>query len=268
MVKNIDYHIIDKCNMNCASCGHFSSLAPADDNGKSIEQITSDLTLLSKIKDEFRTLSILGGEPTLHPQLSKILRIAREIFPNNELLLVTNGVKYDKFNLWKDAIIENNIHVNLSLYPYVIDYRERAEIIKRTLGPDVVLTILDFPVDGGFYYQMFTNRDNAATESELLNCWNRFQCCQVKNGKLYICNLAAQFNVLKDYFGDKITFDYDGKEYLDLNGDITADDFYNFMYNAHPKLCDHCIHAHNIQNGMINKPWDFTKRDIKEWMVD
>ena len=47
-----------------------------------------------------------------------------------------------------------------------------------------------------------------------------------------------------------------------------GDDFYNFMYNAHPKLCDHCIHAHNIQNGMINKPWDFTKRDIKEWMVD
>ena len=133
MVNNIDYHIIDRCNLNCASCNHFSSLVPSTDKGKSIEQITSDLTLLSKVKEVFNCLTILGGEPTLHPELSKILRIARQIYPNKQINLVTNGTNYDKFEKWRDSIIENNIHVILSLYPYCDDNMERAEKMRKIL---------------------------------------------------------------------------------------------------------------------------------------
>ena len=111
MLKNVDYHIIDRCNLNCAGCNDFSPLVSPDDKGKSIEQITADFMLLSKIKNEFYILNIMGGEPTLHPELSKILRIARQIFPDNKIRLLTNGTNYDKFYRWKDAIVENKIDV-------------------------------------------------------------------------------------------------------------------------------------------------------------
>ena len=268
MVYNIDYHIIDKCNLNCASCNHFSSLVPAgSDTCKSIEQITADLTLLSKLKNEFHVISLLGGEPTLHPELSKILRITREILPNNVIHLVTNGTKYDKFERWKDALAENNVVVALTVYPYCNDYGLRTMELRKILEPEVEVEVNEWALEG-FNYGFLSNRDNVSTDEEIRACYRRFQCNQLKNGKLYICHFAAQFNYLKDYFGDKVQFGLDGKEYLDLNGDVKAKDFYNFIYNSHPSICDHCVDAHNKGFSGPIHPWYVTKKEINEWLID
>ena len=268
MIGNIDYHIIDKCNLNCASCNHFSSLVPSSDKGKSIEQITADLTLLSKIKNEFDTLTLLGGEPTLHPQLSKILRIAREILPKNHINLVTNGTTYNKILQWKDALIESNVEVTVSLYPYCNDYIERTKKIIDTLSPEVKVYTEGNPIECGFGYGFFSNRNNVASEYEIMNCMRRFYCPQLKNGKLYLCHFLAQFNRLKDYFGDEIKFDLDGKEYLNLNGEVTAKDFYDFIYGAYPDACNHCVECHDHQDKKQTRPWAITKKNINEWLID
>jgi len=266
MINNIDYHIIDRCNLNCASCNHFSSLVPATDMGKSIEQITADLTLLSKIKDEFETLSLLGGEPTLHPQLSKILRIARQIFPDKEIHLVTNGTKYDKFDRWKDSLVENKIKVYISVYPYCEDYETRLNVIEDTLRPEVEVYNIINTEEHGFDYGFLTNREDGANKNGIYNCGRPFSCCQLKNGKVYICNFAAQFDVLKKFFGDRITFDLNGSEYFDLNGDITPELFNNFIYNAIPNICYHCVDVGN--NYERTHEWGVTKKELNEWIID
>ena len=268
MVNNIDYHIIDRCNLNCASCNHFSSLVPSTDKGKSIEQITSDLTLLSKVKEGFNCLTILGGEPTLHPELSKILRIARQIYPNKQINLVTNGTNYDKFEKWRDSIIENNIHVILSLYPYCDDNMERAEKIRKILEPYNSFSVESTANEDGFNYGFLSNSDNVAAEDDIIHCVRPFWCAQVKNGKLYICNFAAQFDRLKAFFGDKITFELDGKEYLDLNGDVTVKDFYNFINYARPNICYHCVDCVKKNASGPRHHWTTTKKDINEWIVE
>ena len=268
MTNNVDYHIIDKCNLNCANCNHFSPLVPSTDKGKSIAQITSDLTLLTKVQDGFNCLALLGGEPTLHPELSKILRIARQIFPDKRINLVTNGTTYDKFEKWRDSIIENNICVIVSLYPYCSDNEERAEKIRKILLPYENFGIEYIANEEGFTYGFLSNRDNVATEDDIQHCIRPFWCAQVKNGKLYICHFAAQFNRLKDYFGDKIGFELDGKEYLDLNGDVTVEDFYNFIDYARPNICYHCLDCVKKNANGPRKPWSTTKKDINEWIVE
>ena len=267
MLNSVDYHIIDKCNLNCASCNHFSSLVPEDSKGKSIEQITADFSLLSKIKDEFYALNLLGGEPTLHPQLSKILRIAREMFPNNTINLTTNGTRYNMFELWKDAIIENNICLYITVYPYCDNYKDRLETIAKTLKPYDNIVYIDFPIDSGFNYGFLSNKI-VCSESEYKNCEKPYWCSQLKNGKLYKCYYAAQFDVLKNYFGDEITFDLDGKEYLDLNGDITFNDLNKFIYSPQPEICKHCLEVCNAEKGGLKHPWSKTCKDINEWIVE
>lgn len=268
MINNIDYHIIDKCNLNCANCNHFSPLVPSSDNGKSIEQITADLALLSKIKDGFETLSILGGEPTLHPQLSKILKIARDFLPNNTIHLVTNGTLYNDFGCWKAALAENKIDVFISLYPYCENSVERTLKINETLKPEVNVFVEQTAIGTGFSYGFLSNRDNVATDNDISMCNRPYLCSQLKNGKLYICNFAAQFDRLKNYFGDKITFDLDGNEYFDLNGEITLDDLNSFINFARPSICYHCTDCIE-QHGMGRiKPWGTTKKDINEWIVE
>lgn len=266
MITAVDYHIIDRCNLNCAACNHFCSLVPSTDKGKSIEQITADLTLLSRFKDEIKYLNIMGGEPTLHPQLSKILRIARQLFPNNIINLATNGVLYNKFDRWKDSIIENKITVCLTIYPYCNEYYEHADIIKNILGPDVEIRCFDR--EEKFEQVFLSNNNIVPSEEEIRMCYRRDNCSQLKNGRLYICHFAAQFNRLKDYFGDKVTFDLDGNEYLDLNGDITTEDFYNFLCNSMPNICYHCVDAMKKNREDYKKPWGITQKNLNEWVVD
>ena len=121
----------------------------------------------------------------------------------------------------------------------------------------------------GFGYGFFSNMDNVASEYEIMNCTRRFYCPQLKNGKLYLCHFLAQFDRFKDYFGDKIEFDLDGKEYFDLNGDITTEDVEKFVCNAYPDACKHCVecHTHGTENATI-RPWGITKKDINEWLIN
>lgn len=267
MVGNIDYHIIDRCNLNCASCNHFSSLVPASDKEKSIKQITADLTLLSKIDTEFETLTLLGGEPTLHPQLSQILRIARGILPNNTIKIITNGTAYNHMERWKDALVETNTGVVVSIYPYCHDYRERFEMIRNTLEPEVKIEVVEMPENAGFNYGFLSNDCGVATETEIINCYRRYYCLQLKDGKVYICHFAAQFNRLKDYFGDQVSFDLDGKEYFDLNGDVDINQFYEFAHYSRPNICDHCLDVHNGGWAGDTHPWGTTRKDIHEWVL-
>lgn len=266
MTHAIDYHIIDRCNLNCASCNHFCPLVPSTDKGKSIEQITADLTLLSKVQKEFHMLNLLGGEPTLHPQLSQILRIARQILPNNRINLITNGTKYKEFARWKDALVENKIFVYITEYPYCEDYKERIKIIENTLQPEVEYEVKDFPIDDGFCYEFLSNRDDVATDEEMRMCERPYHCCQLKNGKLYLCNFAAQFDYLKNYFGDEIKIEMDGKEYLDLNGEITPQDYYDFLFCSRPTICHHCLDVHNNWGLGPKHEWSVSKKNINEWM--
>ena len=259
MIDNIDYHIIDRCNLNCASCNHFSSLAPFDDNGKSIEQITADIALQSKLKAHFNTISILGGESTLHPQLSKILKIGREFLPENEIHMVTNGTKFEHFERWKDALAETRTIVYVTLYPYCEDYSARFDKIYNTLSPEVAVY---YAGCDGFSHPFLSNPEYGNQE-HILGCWRRTHCPQLKNGKLYLCNLAAQFNVLKDHFGDQVEFDLRGDEYLNLNGEVTEEKLHDFIFQACPGLCNHCVDMYTCETLY---PWTTTKGDIEEWV--
>lgn len=268
MIKNIDYHIIDRCNLNCAGCNDFSPLVLASDMGKSIEQITADFSLLSKIKNDFYILNIMGGEPTLHPHLSKILRIARQILPDNKIRLLTNGTNYDKFYKWKDSIVENKIDVVVSVYPYCQDYQERYNKLADILKPEVEIDeYWEAAVTDGFNRATFSNTFGVASEDDVKNCPRRFACPQLKNGRIYLCPFIAQFDKLKAYFGDSVKFDLDGTEYFDLNGDITSQEFYDFIYSAHPKICDHCVGAHNKWLGPKYR-WETTKKQLNEWISE
>lgn len=271
MIENIDYHIIDACNLNCASCNHFCPLVPSgSDKGKSIEQITSDLNLLSKIGSEFNTLSLLGGEPTLHPQLAKILDIARNIFPDKDIHLISNGV-CGHFEEYKEALIRTGVKLYISIYPYCDNHYDRLVSVIECLKPEITVNIVTYPTEIGFTYGFLSQRDDVASEDEIKSCIRRQYCAQLKNGKLYLCNYTAQFDVLKNYFGDNITFDNDDSESgFDLNGVIDINQFRNFMGNAQPNVCRHCLEAHYKYNG-INEPmcqWRRTNKDLREWVVD
>lgn len=125
VIEYLEVGIVEYCNLNCKGCSHFSPLA-----GKteyiSVNEYEQDLKQLSHLLPIIYKIRLLGGEPLLHPDLNEIIRITRRYYPLTEIHVVTNGLlllsKEKDFKIWAD----NNICVDISLYP-------PTELIKNNI---------------------------------------------------------------------------------------------------------------------------------------
>lgn len=87
-IENLEIHVAHACNLACESCSHYS-----DHNHKGVVSIEEAREWMAPWagRIEPRFFSLLGGEPTIHPQLTKFVRLAREHWPRSNLRIVTNG---------------------------------------------------------------------------------------------------------------------------------------------------------------------------------
>ncbi len=94
--KKIELDITYRCNLSCANCNRSVGLRQAKSN------IDMSLEQIQKFADESRqnemhwdVIKLLGGEPTMHPQLNEIITIIKsyidEYSPSTTLELWTNG---------------------------------------------------------------------------------------------------------------------------------------------------------------------------------
>ncbi|MCK5313209.1 MAG: radical SAM protein [Desulfobacteraceae bacterium] len=73
--SNLFFHILTKCNLSCKHC--YINKEQHGDNTLDIETIKSWLDLFSKKSKEMNII-FLGGEPTLHPDLSFAVKHAKQ----------------------------------------------------------------------------------------------------------------------------------------------------------------------------------------------
>ncbi|KPA10572.1 heme biosynthesis protein, partial [Candidatus Magnetomorum sp. HK-1] len=83
--RSVFFHITTKCNLSCKHCyidpdQHGSGSVP-------LEEIIQWLTYLKKNNTD---LVLLGGEPTLHPDLSEVVKTARKL-EYRSITIDTNG---------------------------------------------------------------------------------------------------------------------------------------------------------------------------------
>lgn len=87
-LKNLELHVTHACNLTCESCSHYSNqghkgLLTLEDAERWMEPWSRRLRP--------KTFSLLGGEPTIHPQLTDFIPLTRRLWPHSEIRLVTNG---------------------------------------------------------------------------------------------------------------------------------------------------------------------------------
>ncbi|MFP4225847.1 MAG: radical SAM protein [Desulfobacterales bacterium] len=84
---NVFFHILTQCNLNCRHC----YINPAQ-HGSDILSLDTITQWLNLFPDENRqaNLILLGGEPTLHPQLDRIILAARQM-GYGSITIDTNG---------------------------------------------------------------------------------------------------------------------------------------------------------------------------------
>ena len=80
----------DVCNLTCPVC--FAGSSPAHTNQRSLAEIEFMLDTLVESEREPDLVQISGGEPTIHPQILEILKLAKSK-PIRHIMINTNGIR-------------------------------------------------------------------------------------------------------------------------------------------------------------------------------
>ena len=135
--RNIEYlriSVTDRCNFRCLYCMPVEGLSwlPKADI-LSYEEITNVVTQLAPLG--LRRLRITGGEPTIRPDLPKLIEMLRAIPAVEDIALSTNGVRLPELAAALRAAGLDRVNISAdSLRPDRI-----AAIARRNLGFDPVV---------------------------------------------------------------------------------------------------------------------------------
>jgi MoaA/NifB/PqqE/SkfB family radical SAM enzyme len=147
---NLMLEITDACNIDCRVC-----YKKKGDTVKSISQIQSELATAMKLRT-LHTITVSGGEPTLHPHLDKIVEIIKK--QDVHVFLLTNGVSITIDYLKKlkqsglDSILfhvdEGQNRPDISYPPTFKDIKKRLQelvLLARSLDIDVSISVTLYP---------------------------------------------------------------------------------------------------------------------------
>ena len=245
----LEIHIVDHCNLNCASCNHFSPLAePWEISLKDFEE---QLIIANNNLKNIKRLIILGGEPTLHSNLLGISKIARKIFPNaNEtsVEILSNGVNIDQIIKNKNDFKELNILFSFCSYPGYTKYLEIEKIkdISNYFNTRVesCQTLVD-PEGSQDYVNNF------------FNCYKyKLPCFTLKNNRLYICPFSAHIEHFDKKLNNNIPL-VEGIDYLNIKEiNKNMDIVHQFCFSP-KKICAYCESKSNYH--IFHKSYKDTK---------
>ena len=186
--------------MNCWGCDHFSAIA--ESRYEDCKRINRDLERLRElIGDRVERIAVMGGEPLLHLQITDILQSVREIFPEPEVRLSTNGTLLLKMddNFW-NVCRDNKVTISVTKYPITYNYEDAEKTANRHKVKytyynegDSVKTSYHIPLD--------TEGKQDTTES-FINCFHaNDRCNMLSEGRLWTCTVAPNMRIFAKHFG-------------------------------------------------------------------
>lgn len=129
----LEIHLTHLCNLHCESCSHFSNFAtPGNLTVENFER----WSLPWKDYLAPHHVTLLGGEPTLNPQLCELLESATRIWRKRGtfLVLTTNGFFLDRHPRLEKTLRENGIRLRLSKHGNSPSYDKRWKDALERVG--------------------------------------------------------------------------------------------------------------------------------------
>ncbi len=251
LIESVETNVVDSCNLNCRGCSHFSNLfrygekVPFDSFCQDLKQIAEHAWIYQ--------LNLLGGEALLAENIIEYMNYAREILPDSEIYLISNGLliprqKQDFFDCCK----KNNILISVSGYKPTLQLEDK---IREILEHNEIVYSFRYSKE-----EFGKNIDLTGTANpyEAVRSCRESSCHFFRYGKLFKCPFEALGNKLFEYYDLDIRFDggydiYDEK----LNWNIVADNLIHKPVHA----CRYCGKEEKIEWYVANNPV------LDDWIV-
>ena len=180
----IESEIAEFCNLNCRGCSDFSNLAEKKEFYE-LEEFRKDYLRLSQLFSGVEKIRLMGGEPLLNERLDEYVLVCREIFPQADIRIVSNGLLIPKLT---DDVLEvirdNGVKFDISNYPPT---RKMLSRIKERLEQFSIEYDLGFPMD--FFFRTILEYPSNDPVPAFNNCIFT-HCHMLGHGKLSPCSYA------------------------------------------------------------------------------
>jgi hypothetical protein len=252
----LQIHVVEHCNLNCRGCAHFSPIAPIKEI--TIEDLISSYECIRPYFSElFCRLELMGGEPLLHSHINEVLKVSREYFKDDEIRLVTNGLKLlNMSDEFFETCLYKKINIAISVYPIGLDYSEISKKLEK------------YKINYKFYgnysdckrfigYRLDMDADNDISDS-YSRCKYSGHCIQLRSNRLYPCFVPAYVDHLNDFFGLDIRCVDD--DYVSLS-DKPSIETIKKKINGPIPFCRYCDIS-NRQEFL----WGISTKNPNEWI--
>lgn len=251
---NIDYHIVENCNLNCVGCLHFSPIAEKE--YIPIEKLEKELKILvEKLGSQLKSIKLLGGEPLLHPEIKRAMKVTRETLGNDvDVLLLTNGILLTQMDeeFW-NICRKCNIIIGVSEYPIKVNY----DMLKE-LSMQHFVEFITFAYRDEFWKWKILDK-----KLPLLRKWSNFFWCPLanschtyRNERVYTCCVAAHIH----HFEKKFYPTGGGYDKETNSISINSRRIGRFLSRPIP-MCRYC----GIEKNVLFQKWKHSEGKIEEW---
>lgn len=241
----LELHVSHACNLACESCSHYSN-----QGHKGNVSLDEADRWMGAWRDRIavREMNLLGGEPTIHPELSQFIPLVRRHWPSALIHVVTNGfllARHPDLPLaMRDA---GNSLLSLSIHHDAPEYRKRLAPtidLLRSWQADYGTAISIRPSFKfwtrryeGIGAEMMPYEDNDPRRSWEI-CPSKY-CRQLFDGKLWKCPPITYLGMQKRKYGLAEKWD-PYLAYQPLSPDCSDDELRAFLKRQEESICNMC----------------------------
>lgn len=242
MMQLVTFIISTRCSLKCKYCGQrLNEYELKDRIDFPLEQIKKDMDQYFEAVDMAGMVSLIGGEPLLHPQLKEIIDhcLTKQNF--GVLNITTNGLGEITPELLS-SLRNKRVKVSISKYDAFLTPNQKAKIEKniKLLEDENVIVSVSNPL----WVKPNEIKETNYTEEELIhykkNCRSVQMCSSIKNGKFLPCSLIETMLGLKMY--DEKEDYIELKEVLDLKKAIKES-----LEKSYYEACKFCSHDKAVE---------------------
>jgi len=245
LIRNLELHVTHACNLTCDSCSHYSNHGH---KGHTALEDAERWMAEWMPRLEPQVFSLLGGEPTIHPQFPQFIPLVRKHWPRTHIRIVTNGFFLDRHpGLPAVLQADPNVAVYLSIHhespAYVQKMLPGAQLLAKwrdELGirHEATLSARSWTrrySGHGASMMPFTDGD---PRSSWEHCPARF-CPQLHEGSLWKCAPLAYLPMQDQRFAiDDAWKPYLG--YAPLAANCSDDELDEFLAREDEAVCAMC----------------------------
>ena len=259
---NIEIHVSHGCNLTCDSCSHYSN--HGHKGLLSIEEAQQWMKPWSH-KLLPRWFSLMGGEPTMNRNLTRITEITAKIWKDTRVRIISNGFFLKNHPDLPATMADNNVQLRISLHDDSPQYKEKVKQIKDLVvdwqAKNPTLEVI-WKEDWKVWLQVYKGFGNNMMPFEDDNPRKSWESCGVKYcrqlflGQLWKCPNLAYLQLqdkkfdLHDKWTPYLTYRDGDLQGQAIGPDASIKEIKAFYEEEEISHCDMCPAKINYHKGL------------------